>query len=262
LLTGLREAPLLAGELPEAPVFDRRCLTDSEAGALLRFDQKLGHLCEDALRQLLDASPKLRLLAAGLQVTDGDNTTLGELDFLLGGPSGSDGIHLELAVKFFLAHFDGTVWHFPGPDPRDCWQRKLNRLRSHQLQLTRNPRVRTLLRERFGIDHVSVRQLLYGRLFLPMDGGQVPLPDAMSADGLRGRWIHRSQWAHHFGAVQAARIIPKALWPVAITPAVFDSLKPLHTHALLERARNRCTLIALEPGNAPVFVVPDTWPQP
>ena len=260
LLESLREAPLLAGDLPEAPSLDRSCLGEPEGIPILNFEQKLGHLYEDSLRALLDQSPAHPLLASGLQLGDAGGRTLGELDFLLAEPDGRRGIHLELAVKFYLGHFDSTAWQYPGPDPRDCWQRKLDRLRDHQLRLTLDPRIYPPLLERFALETISVRQLIYGRLFYPIDASEGPLPDGMSPNGQRGRWVYRSEWDRFFGELQSVRMIPKPLWPVEMNPAIFETLESVACDTALQEAAARCVLVTTSPESEPTFVVPDAWP--
>ena len=83
LMESLVSAPLLVGDLPEAPVLDRRLLGHPKLRHRLNFQQKLGHLYEDALQHLIEQSSALSLLAAHLQVIDHEGITLGEMDFLL-----------------------------------------------------------------------------------------------------------------------------------------------------------------------------------
>jgi hypothetical protein len=263
LLESLCKAPLLAGDLPEAPSFDRSSLDPLEKLPSLNFEQKLGHLYEDSLHALLEHSPAHRLLTAGLQVADERGQTMGELDFLLGEPGRGQGIHLELAVKFYLAHFDGDAWQYPGPNPRDCWQAKLERLRFHQLRLTQDPRVRADLLRRFELERIFVRQLIYGRLFYPMSATGVPLPERMNPHGLRGRWLKRSEWQRYVGTAETVRVIPKPLWPVRISRSVLATLESVSSEAVLKRTASRCTLcVADDDRDQPIFVVPDTWPSP
>ncbi|MEN8862546.1 MAG: DUF1853 family protein, partial [Lentimonas sp.] len=103
LLDSLQCTPLLVGDLPEAECFDRSLIEGSSLNAELNFNQKLGHLYEDALEILLGASNQVELLASSLQVFDPNGRTLGELDFLLRETAGGQHVHLELAVKFYLA---------------------------------------------------------------------------------------------------------------------------------------------------------------
>ena len=262
ILESLRSAPLLIGDLPEAAVLDRSRFGPLHASALeepLRFDQKLGHLYEQALSRLLESSADFELLASHLQVFAESGRTLGELDFLLHDLVQDQYLHLELAVKFYLAVKGRDGWQFPGPDPRDNWQRKLERLRRHQLQLSRLPETRQLLRQRFGIEAIETRQLIYGCLFLPMGRAEFPQLDFMSATARLGRWLYLSEWPQYFPKCTEVRIIPKAFWPVELSPQAKGQLEVVSAAHLHQLATERCTLFCLPDSTEPYFLVPPSW---
>ncbi len=260
LLNSLLAAPLLVADLPEAAALDRALLGGAvpEEGAL-NFDQKLGHLYEDALECLLDASARLERIASHVQVVDEMGVTLGELDFLLYDRWQQTHVHLELAVKFYLATQTPTGWVYPGPDPRDNWRRKLERLRTHQLLLSQRPEVRRLLKDRFGIDSVQVRQLIYGRLFSPLSGVECPLPEGIAPSAQRGKWLYVREWQSWFSEVREVRLVPKTLWPVVVTADLKAELRRVEVPELLSLGAERCTLFVLPDAEDPFFLVPDDW---
>jgi len=100
----------------------------------------------------------------------------------------------ELAVKFYLAIKRDDGWKCPGPNARDNWQAKLDRMRDHQFQLTRRAEARALLKDKFGITDITVQHLIYGCLFLPIGCDEWPAPDAISGNARIGRWLYVSQW--------------------------------------------------------------------
>ena len=261
LMTSLREAPLLVGDLAKAPALDRALLGDAPTSGSLNFGQKLGHLYEDALENLLEQSETLSLLASHLQVVDDSGRTLGEMDFLLRDRSSGEAYHLELAVKFYLAYPKAAVWDYPGPDPRDNWQRKLERLQTHQLRLSEDPYARRVLVERFAIKELAVRQLIYGRLFGPMGAQECPWPEGMRADGLRGRWLYCSEWSHWMTGASELRVIPKPLWPVVLRFELVDCLPPVDSTELRKLGAERCTMFVADDSLEPIFLVPDSWPE-
>ena len=67
LIRSLLVSPLLVGDLPDADQFNRELLSPSVDSIELNFNQKLGHLYEDALAILLESSPKVELLEKNLQ---------------------------------------------------------------------------------------------------------------------------------------------------------------------------------------------------
>ncbi len=259
LLESLRTAPLLVANLPEAAVFDRSLLGRGVPCRALKMNQKLGHLYEDALECLLDASDQVERLASHVQVVHSTGRTLGELDFILLDLVRAQPIHLELAVKFYLAVEGPEGWCYPGPDPRDNWQRKLDRMRAHQLVLSRRPEAQSLLRERFAIESIEVRQLIYGCLFYPMSSDVRPQPEAVQAGCRIGRWLYVSEWAKYFPDVEAVQLVPKVLWPVELRSEMRAQLECIRVDALKALAAVRCTLCMLPEGKEPIFLVPDDW---
>ena len=260
LLNSLLAAPLLVADLPEAAALDRALLGGAvpEEGAL-NFDQKLGHLYEDALECLLDASARLERIASHVQVVNQMGVTLGELDFVVYDRLQQTHVHLELAVKFYLATQTPKGWVYPGPDPRDNWQRKLERLRTHQLLLSQRPEVRRLLKDRFNIDSVQVRQLIYGRLFSPLSGVDCPLPEGIAPSAQRGKWLYVREWQSCFSGLDEVRLVPKALWPVVVTADLKAELRQVEVPELLSFGAERCTMFVLPDAEEPFFLVPDGW---
>ena len=81
LVQSLLVSPLLVGDLPNADRFDRALLGSPDFVSELNFDQKLGHLYEDAMASLLIASPRVELVEKNLQLQRDRHSTVGELDF-------------------------------------------------------------------------------------------------------------------------------------------------------------------------------------
>lgn len=261
LLDSLLSTPMLAADLPMASIFDRSLLSLSVTSDVLNFDQKLGHLYEDALAILLNCSDHLEVLASHLQLVNASGRTLGEFDFLVRDKARQQTIHLELAVKFYLAIQVEGKWQFPGPDARDNWQRKLDRMRDHQFILGQKPEAKEMLRERFGVNGVEVRQLVYGCIFHHIKCESRVLPEAVNPLCRKGRWLYVSEWSRYFGDDERIYIIPKPLWPVEISEAQVGHTQASSVDALMVAARERCTLFATETSQEPVFLVPDDWPN-
>jgi len=111
LVQSLLVSPLLVGDLPNATRFDRALLGSPDFVSELDFDQKLGHLYEDALASLLVSSPGVELVEKNLQLQQNKHSTVGELDFLIRMPDGLL-VHLELATKFYLGLLTAGVSGF------------------------------------------------------------------------------------------------------------------------------------------------------
>ena len=261
LFASLREAPLLVGDLPEARSLDRSLLGRPAPTQTLNAQQKLGHLYEDALCHLLQGSQALQLLADHVQVFDAQGITLGEMDALVLDRQRQAVMQLELAVKFYLAVPGDDGWQFPGPDPKDNWRRKLQRLRQRQFRLAARPEARRLLQQRWGIEQLEVRQLIYGCLFDPIDAaGEVPQPEGVRADCRRGRWLYRKDWQRYLAHVRQVCVVPKYLWPVELSAALREHLPRVTPAELGASAQQRCVMFALPHAPQPYFLVPDRWP--
>lgn len=259
LLQSLRDAPLLVDDLPEAPSLDRSLLGRATSDMRLDANQKLGHLYEDALRLLLCASDRLELLADHVQVFDHKQITLGEMDYILRDLRTQQVFQLELAVKFYLGVPIEGGWNFPGPDPHDNWQRKLKRMRTHQLSLAQRPEALSLLRERWGCEAVEVRQLIYGCIFEPMQVDECPLPESIRANCRKGRWLYEQDWERFFSGVPEVCIVPKPLWPVAMTAGLRESLPCRSVLELRAACAERCVMFVLPDSELPHFLVPNHW---
>jgi hypothetical protein len=254
LIQSLLVSPLLVGELPDAERFDRQSLVAPAQGDALNFNQKLGHLYEDALASVLDSSPDFELLERNLQIQQDAHSTLGELDFLI---RGSDGqlTHLELATKFYLAVKDNNGVRFPGPDSRDNYDRKIRRLLSHQLSLTK--RHKSVLPPAYREAHIAVKHLIYGCLFDHISDRQMNSPAYINPECRRGKWLRNKEVAGHFSDETEFYHIPKHLWPVPITLLEDIPLKKWRPDTPVDR----CQMLRIAGADCPYFIAPDEYPQ-
>ena len=254
LIRSLLVSPLLVGDLPDADQFNRELLSPSVDSIELNFDQKLGHLYEDALAILLESSPKVELLEKNLQVQESRHSTAGELDFLM---RPVDGVitHLELAVKFYLAVKTGDSFTYPGPDSRDNYDRKIDRLLSHQLTLTK--RYKDHLKPEYRAAEVAVKQLVYGCLFDHISEVEPSLPRFCNPDCRRGKWLHHSEVADCFSQESRFEWVPKHLWPVP-----FEFLNGLQLDEWLpSESVSRCQMVRVDGLVCPFFIAPDEFPK-
>lgn len=254
LFQSLLEAPLLVGDLPEAPAFDNRSLLLPKDSEPLDLRQKLGYLYEDALAVVLEATPRYDLLERGIQIRKRAGHTLGEIDFLVRDLSSSRLIHLELAVKFYLALETGRGFLLPGPDARDNYFRKLEKMRSHQLTLV--SKYRDLLPENFHDEEIGVRQLVHGCIFEHVNANRPVVAESLNPEGRRGKWLHAGECAGHFGKDTRLEIIPKPLWPVPL-----EKLEGLELEKWTgDGTIDRCVMVRPDGGSVPYFIAPNGYP--
>ena len=254
-------SPLMIGEIDSVRPFDRSLLGSVPRGVELNFNQKLGHLYEHALGVLIEASDQLFMVAQNLQIFDSDGRTIGELDFVVQDVESGRYLHLELAIKFYIAVQGSKGWKFPGPDPKDNWSRKLDRMRRHQWQICQRPETRAILHERFGIQSISTEHLVCGRVFYPHQLGEAPLPEHMLATASRGRWLYLSDFEKRFCHVDEVHLIEKPLWPVDPVLLGIDHYSLVATDLLKARASERCVMFCLPESGETWFLVPNAWPD-
>ena len=253
IFQSLLTSPLLVGDLPNAIRFNREGFVAPAVSFELDFDQKLGHLYEDALAAVLASSPGIEIVERNLQIQESVHSTVGELDFLIRDIGGVF-THLELATKFYLAVKSKRGFGFPGPDARDNYDRKIQRLLSHQLKLTSQHK--THLPPAYRDEDIKVKQLIYGCLFDHINEAKLSFPEFSNPECRRGKWLHHAELAGHFTNDCKFQLIPKYLWPVP-----FELLEKIS----LEQWRpdmfaNRCVLLRINGQTCPYFIAPDEYP--
>ena len=254
LVQSLLVSPLLVGDLPNATRFDRALLGSPDFVSELDFDQKLGHLYEDALASLLVSSPGVELVEKNLQLQQNKHSTVGELDFLIRMPDGLL-VHLELATKFYLAVKTGDGFVYPGPDSRDNYDRKLDRLLSHQLTLVQ--RYKDCLPPEYRDSDIVVRQLIYGCLFDHIVQTDLSMPRFCNRDCRRGKWLHRSELAEWFSGETVFELVPKSLWPVPFK--LLEGLALEHWDPAVPV--ERCQMVRVVGQDGAFFVATDDFPK-
>ncbi|TWU56719.1 hypothetical protein Poly51_26360 [Rubripirellula tenax] len=170
--------------------------------------RKVGHYFERLMHYWLAHVRGVEIVAASEQIRRG-NDTLGEVDFVFRDEAGRLN-HLEVAVKFYLYQHDQTILgsHFIGPNLRDTFQRKIDRIEQHQLPISRGP-----------YSGIEIRQaIVKGVVFY--ESSQFPpstLPDRMLADHLRGTIIRSSDLdIIRHDAQFRYRVLNKPFWLSAI----------------------------------------------
>lgn len=265
ILESLAHPQPMLGELPESTCFRVAqpdfTSADSDRVPLLRFNQKLGHLYEEALFTLLTADSRYQCLSKNLQIITPEKRTIGELDFILFDTIKQQHIHLELAVKFYLIHHDGNMACYPGPDARDNYQRKVSRLRQHQLKLASHPDTKESIAQFTAGASLEVRHLVHGIFFDHIAAEEKPSPPFANPESRRRSWMYCSELAQQLPESKTARILPKQLWLCEIDATLFHALVEVPFSELLELGQQRCTMFVIHPNDEPKFLVPDGWPN-
>ncbi|MCR9198931.1 MAG: DUF1853 family protein [Planctomycetaceae bacterium] len=250
--------------LPERPTLDDRA-ADCGPRSLGPGDHRVGRYFERLIEHHIRQQPDWELLHCGRQIEEAGRT-VGELDFVF--RSGGDVYHVETAVKFYLYLPDRTCGgsQFVGPNSRDNFETKLQRLLTHQLPLSRIWQPEVTIRQ----PHVK------GIIFYPVDdAGPDNLLEGMSPDHQRGVWFP----AAHLPEFLARRPDPqRALFHIHGKPhwlaTPTDSNTALTGVQLTEAVRrhfqtspDRPLMISQfdsaqdNPHSRRLFCMPDHWPD-
>jgi hypothetical protein len=258
LFQSLIEGPPLLEDLPEGTAFPCHSLVPPKKARALNLQQKLGHLYEDALAVMLESTPRYDPLAQGIQIRQEAGRTLGELDFLVQDLVSDRLIHLELAVKFYLAVETEHGVLLPGPDARDHYFRKLEKMRSHQLVLVE--KFQDLLPEEFRQEKIVVQQLVHGCIFNHVNASRPVEAEFLNPKGRRGKWLHAEQCAEYFGKNALLEIIPKPLWPAPLEILERVDLEKWKSEKKMDRCVMVRAITGKETGDLPYFIAPNGYP--
>lgn len=260
LLDSLLTAPLLVRDLGRHPHLERSFFELAKLESALNFSQKLGHLYEDALEHILRSNPHVTDLHCGVQVFADGGRTIGEFDYLF--RYRGEIIHLELAVKFYCAvhahvseKLDNNQLRWYGPDARDHWDRKHQRMLSHQLEIAQTEEGKDSMEKLLGSRESTTKHLIYGRLFDPINTELSEAAD-VSQTASRGKWLWRSELADHITAKEIW-VIPKCLWPCEISERLLNTLEKKTHEELLVLSEERAVMFT--DGSQFYFIVHDTW---
>ncbi|MEX6502088.1 DUF1853 family protein [Pseudomonas zhanjiangensis] len=232
--------------------------------------RRLGLYYERLWQFALHAAPGVEVLAANLPIRDNGHT-LGELDLLLRDAEGVH--HLELAIKFYLGP-EGASGAQPadwlGPGTHDRLDIKLDHLSQHQLPMSARGEALPALAE-LDLTHVQAAFWLGGYLFYPWPAA-CRAPRGANAHHLRGRWLHRRDFAAY--VAQAAdgcwQPLPRGAWLASarVAPDQRWSRQRLQDWlAALPAQANAQLMVRLEAGQQRhwyeaerLFLVHDRWP--
>lgn len=135
------------------------------------YQPKLGQYFEQLWHFYLRHHPDYQLLVNNLQIQGPDNRTLGELDLLIRNRHNHKVLHLELAVKFYLAvplqPEDNSLACYIGPGLKDRLIDKYRHTCNHQLPLSGSNAAQALLAAR-KIKVDQAQAVFRGRLFHPL----------------------------------------------------------------------------------------------
>ena len=260
LVWAVSSAPLLRceGEGAVAPLEPARVDGDRLAEFLReRSDHRVGHYFENLVHFWLKHVRGVEMVAHREPVRNGERT-LGELDFIFRDEAGRL-THWEVAVKFYLLTkaADGPQ-RFLGPNTTDSLERKIARMRDHQLPLSG--------RVYGGI--AARRAFVKGRIYYhsTADRRVAGLPELHPAH-LEGVWLHRNEVVAFAESnphrARGFAVLKKPFWLTASADCCsIEELERVVERHYREAAN--AMHVALFGRNGEelqrLFIVPDSWP--
>jgi uncharacterized protein len=272
-LLWLAEGPDLMELTPPCPLvpLSPELVTPQSESPIAPSTHRVGAYVERLVRCWLELTPGVTAIGQGILLSEGKRT-MGELDFLFTRQGRRH--HLEVALKFYLHHprpggpSPGDMSHFPGPNATDNFEKKRDRLLTHQLPLGRAafPEIEA--------SHALVKGIVFYR---PGEEPPAILPAAMNPAHRRGIWIRADEisrlveepWARNSRGL----IMTKPRWLSGWSADGAEAATPiaeLHDALLLHfadpRTTDRPVLLSLAHEGATqestrVFVVPAHWPD-
>ncbi|AOE50765.1 DUF1853 family protein [Kangiella sediminilitoris] len=232
---------------------------------------RLGVYFEQLWQHLTKYCDSLDVVVHNLQVII-DNHTYGEFDSILQDRVFERTIHCELAVKFYLQVGEGeALSDWVGPNLRDRFDNKYERLFNHQLKLSEQPLIKQWLRHKeIFIDEKKV--LTRGRLFYPVKSfmqEHYAYPKEVSPRHLKGFWTTWEEFAHlQLSSDIQWLLLPKDYWLSEVDPEEQEELKVINKNTFLIHGHSEGypfqkiqQIIGVRSGKEIMrgFVVTDDW---
>ena len=215
--------------------------------------RRLGLVFEALWHFFIKNDPETEMIAHNLPVREGKKT-LGEFDILYFCRRRNRAIHLELAVKYFLATPKPAVQgedfsYWLGPNSRDRLDIKWQRMLSHQLALPATAAAKKELAER-SINEVDQEVAIKGWLFHHRHG--TPVHPSLSPQHPRGVWWPRTEFLREHSLARW-RYLSKPHWLADESGA-----KDVDDTALALSEQRPIMLISTEGER--LMLTPDNWP--
>ena len=158
-----------------------------EASAAIGIDGwRVGLYFETLMAALIRAHPAWTLVGADVPIRQ-DGRTLGAFDFIVRTADGAYQ-HWEIAVKFYLLLGDPMHWnHWLGPNQRDRLDKKVNRMRHHQIPLSRRTAALEVLHA-FGATSIEQHVALLKGIFF-VEWGDRPIGPPHASMAPSGLWV-------------------------------------------------------------------------
>ncbi|WP_413283995.1 DUF1853 family protein [Vibrio sp. MA40-2] len=204
-------------------------------------NSRLGFIYQELCKRLFEHHSDFSVVADEIQLFEGKQT-IGAIDFILKRQQKIE--HWEVAIKFYLLR--GGLWY--GPDSRDRLDIKLDRMLTHQLEMSKSE----AFMQRFpNLADITPKLLMHGRLYInPFEPETVPQESVgytINPCSIVGNWCYQ----HQLQLVNEPLYKLKKYDWIAGTNALTEKLTELSEYAV------HCQTLSGDFW----FVVPDHWPK-
>ena len=274
--------------MPDAPVFDDNACksiyeechawlqeVSNNTNELHQFVQhtkayRLGRYFEALMSFWLKNCPHFEPLLENQQIFL-NKKSIGELDYIF--KYKEQIYHFEIAVKFYLGIEPGNAWHhWLGPGLKDRLDLKLDKLVNNQIPLCHHPQTQIIFKKN-NISTPKSFVFLKGYLFWPLEQQQLPTPNYINSNVLKGYWGYLNSWTEYLASNINDKwmILPKLRWlsPALAAPAELKTKLEIQNDLAKHFANSQrpvqiAHLRQINENNwieqQRIFVVPDLWP--
>ncbi|MFS4416907.1 DUF1853 family protein [Maribacter sp. 2307ULW6-5] len=203
---------------------------------------RLGHQMEHVFRQLLQTSKTHDILVHNLPIRR-QKQTLGELDFILRERSTMELVHVELTFKFYIVNtaISEPVHRLMGPNKRDMFFTKVQKMKDQQFPLLRSPEAIAALKNLAG-DPMGIRQeaCFKAQLFMPFGQDPANIRPLRHA-AIKGYWLRLHDFKGPYFKGARFYLPHKREWPIDPHLGVawqghYETLLEVNLHMLKKNA--------------------------
>lgn len=156
---------------------------------------RLGHKMEHVCKQLLASSNRYEIVFHNLPIRV-EKRTIGEIDFILKDLASQQLLHVELTYKFYLIlpEISEPIHRLIGPNKRDMFFTKMEKIKNEQFPLAHTPQVKSLIVQKEpNISDIISQVCFKAQLFKPYHEKLLPI-GPLDKQCIIGFWLKMEQF--------------------------------------------------------------------
>lgn len=190
-----------------------------------------------------------------------DNHNLGEIDFITKDKNGKH-YHWEIALKFYFQYGNGLeLKNWMGPNAKDNFDKKWQKLIYKQVPFSQKPIVRQdLLAQNIEIEKALL--FVKGMLFYHPRRSDGKFPDIVNPFHKKGWWIYAYEFSLYFSYQTKWVVLEKLNW--IGTPQDLEIIDGRELHQIIGKGLKKAVMVGLMEDGVNFsrgFIVPAKWPS-